>query len=230
MPHRARPGPSFNQTGVWRYHQDVEDPRGAMPPAATGDDPAMVAGCRAGEAASLEQFFVTHVQYVERVISRLTGPTPDLEDLVQTTFIHAFQSFGRYRGEASLKTWVTRIAVHTALHQLRAGVRRAVPLELVTDADQPSDPATPADQQAASRQLARRLHTLLDAIAPKKRVAFLLYTVEEHSIEEVAALTGASRAAAKSRIWFARRELMAMVKGQPDLRQLIESSGAQSWR
>jgi RNA polymerase sigma-70 factor (ECF subfamily) len=204
-----------------------------MSPVATADDPAMVAGCRAGQASSLEQFFVTHVRYVERVISRLTGPTPDLEDLVQTTFIQAFQSFGRYRGEASLKTWVTRIAVHTALHQLRSGVRRMVPLEVVSGADEPNepnDPAEPADQQAASKQLARRLHALLDRIAPKKRVAFLLYTVEDYSIEEVAALTEASKAATKSRIWFARRELMAMVKGQPDLRQLIESSGAQTWR
>src|SRR5262245_65701240 len=126
----------------------------------TADDPAVVAGCRAGEPASLEQFFLTHVHYVERVISRLTGPTPDLEDLVQTTFIQAFQSFGRYRGEASLKTWVTRIAVHTALHQLRSGVRRAVPLELVTDADESNDPAKPAERQAANTEPARRLHPL----------------------------------------------------------------------
>jgi len=210
----------------------VEDPRGATPPTVPGgaDDPAMVAGCRAGDASSLEKFFTAHVHYVERVISRLTGPTPDLEDLVQTTFIQAFQSFGRYRGEASLKTWVTRIAVHTALHQLRSGVRRAVPLELVADNDVPNDPAEPADRQAANKQLARRLHALLDRIAPKKRIAFLLYTVEDYSIEEVAALTEASKAATKSRIWFARRELLAMVRGQPDLRQLIESPGAQSWR
>src|SRR5262245_62679223 len=73
------------------------------------DDPSMVAGCRAGDPASLDQFFRMHVRYVERTIARLTGPTPDLEDLVQTTFIEAFQSFGRYRGEASLKTWLARI-------------------------------------------------------------------------------------------------------------------------
>ena len=108
---------------------------------------------------------------------RLTGPTPDLEDLVQTTFIQAFQSFARYRGEASLRTWLTRIAVHVALHQLRAGVRRRAPLELVPDSASPHDPAAsrrPAGGQ--DRQLARRLHALLDRIAPKKRVAFLLYT------------------------------------------------------
>jgi len=199
----------------------VEDPRDLRRPAPSGEDPALVSGCRAGDPASLDRFFREHSAYVERVIARLTGPTPDLEDLVQATFVQAFQSFGRYRGEASLKTWVTRIAVHVTLHQLRGGVRRAVPLELVSERDEPRDPAAPADHDAASRQLARRLHALLDRIAAKKRIAFLLYTVEEHSIEEVAALTGSSKAATKSRIWFARRELMSMVRSHPDLRHLL---------
>lgn len=202
----------------------VEDPRDASPPQqrpAATDDPALVAGCRAGDAACLDRFFRAHAPYVERVIGRLTGPTPDLEDLVQATFVQAFQSFRRYRGEASLKTWVTRIAVNVTLHQLRAGVRRVVPLELVKESDEPHDLASPADQAAASRQLARRLHALLDRVSPKKRVAFLLFTVEEYGIDEVAALTGSSKAATKSRIWFARRELMSMVRAQPDLRALL---------
>lgn len=222
------PHPLFNQNPLFGYDQEVGDPRDASSPAPAGDDPALLAGCRAHDPAALDAFFRAHARYVERVIARLTGPTPDLEDLVQTTFIQAFQSFARFRGEASLKTWVTRIAVHVALHQLRSGVRRALPLELVTEAHEPEDPAPPADQAAASRQLARRLHALLDKIAPKKRVAFLLYTVDERSIEEVAALTGSSKAAAKSRIWFARRELMAMVKSNPELGPLVEAAEGQS--
>jgi RNA polymerase sigma-70 factor (ECF subfamily) len=218
----------FNRgTHSW-YDQEVDD-FGNAPPNVDADDPAVVAGCRAGDPASLDRFFRAHVRYVERVIARLTGPTPDLEDLVQTTFIEAFQSLPRYRGEASLKTWVTRIAVHVALHQLRAGVRRALPLELVPPSAEPRDGTPAADVEAASRQLARRLHELLDRIGPKKRVAFLLYTVEDYSIEEVAALTGASRAATKSRIWFARRELMAMVRTERDLaRFVVETSAASS--
>src|SRR5262249_32602655 len=82
--------------------------------------PALVAGCRARDPASLDAFFRTNVRYVERVIVRLTGPTPDLEDLVQTTFIQAFQSFSRFRGEASLQTWVPRLPVQVALHHARA--------------------------------------------------------------------------------------------------------------
>jgi RNA polymerase sigma-70 factor (ECF subfamily) len=195
------------------------------------DDRDLAAGCRAGDPESLDRFFRTYVDYVERVVARLVGPTADLPDLVQTTFIEAIQSFGRYRGEASLKTWVARIAVHVCMHQLRAGVRRHVPLELVPAANEPEDPVRRADGEFSVRQLARRLSDLLDRISPKKRVAFLLYTVEEYSLDEVAALTGASRAATKSRIWFARRELLAAVRNRPDLRQFVQTlGGAESWR
>ena len=209
----------------------MNGPRPASPPITVVDEHALVAGCRAGDRDSLDRFFRAYVSCVERVIVRLLGPSSDLQDLVQSTFIEAIQSFDRYRGEASLKTWVTRIAVHLSMHQLRAGVRRHVPLELVAPLHQPLAAGRPADVELSLHQLARRLYDLLDRLAPKKRVAFLLYTVEEYPVEEVAALTGASRAATKSRIWFARRELLAAVKGRADLRAFIQTSrGAESWR
>jgi len=195
------------------------------------DEAPLITGCRAGDPASLDRFFREHVAYVERVVARLVGPSADLQDLVQTTFVEAIQSFARYRGEASLKTWVTRIAVHVTLHQLRTGVRRHAPLEVVAAADEPADPHRAADADLSMHQLARRVHDLLDRLAPKKRVAFLLYTVEEYSLDEVAALTGASRAATKSRIWFARRELLAATRRQPDLHEYLHvRTGGASWR
>ena len=201
----------------------MKQPGAISPPSASADESALVAGCRAGEPVSLDRFFRGYVTYVEKVIARLVGPTADLPDLVQSTFIEAIQSFDRYRGEASLKTWVTRIAVHVSLNQMRTGVRRNVPLELVPQSLEPRDPTRAADVQLSEHQLARRLYALLDRVAPKKRVAFLLYTVEGYSVEEVAALTGASRAAAKSRIWFARRELLAAARHRADLRAFMEN-------
>jgi len=209
----------------------VKELRTAPPRLAAPEEGLLVAGCRAGEATSLDRFFRTYVAYVERVIERLVGPSADLQDLVQSTFIEAIQSFDRYRGEASLKTWVTRIAVHTSLNQLRAGIRRPVPLELVREPAELPAPARGAEADLSVRELARRLYDLLDRVAPKKRIAFLLYTIEEHSIEEVAALTGSSRAATKSRIWFARRELLAAARNRPDLRAFIQTrTGSESWR
>ena len=193
-------------------------------PYASPDDPALVDGCRAGDRRALDRFFRLHVQRVERTIGRLVGPTPDLEDLVQTTFIEAMRSFPRFRGEASLATWVTRIAVHVAQHQLRRGLRRNVPLELLPSGDEPKDPARSPEHVSDDREIALRLHAALDKVKPKKRIAFLLFAVEGHSIEEVAALTGSSVAATKSRIWFARRELVAMAKKDPMLREVAHAA------
>ncbi len=176
--------------------------------------------CRAGDPKALDRFFRLYVDRVERVLGRLVGATPDLEDLVQTTFIEAMRSFARFRGEASLATWVTRIAVHVAQHQLRRGLRRMMPLEVLGA----REPATDVDPNRAlgQRQLAARLHAVLDGITPPKRIAFLLHVADERSVEEVAALMGASVAATKSRIWFARRELAALSRRDPILAKLAE--------
>jgi RNA polymerase sigma-70 factor (ECF subfamily) len=185
-----------------------------------GDAARLLAACCAGDPGALDRFYRDHVDRVTRVIARLIGPSPDVEDLVQATFIEALQSLTTFRGEASLSTWVVRIGVHVVAHHLRRGVRRPAPLQLLSDHDEPGDAAAPADRQLDAGRLAHRVHALLDRIAPKKRIAFLLHVMEGYSVEEVAALTGASRAATKSRIWFARRELLKLARHDPALRDL----------
>jgi RNA polymerase sigma-70 factor, ECF subfamily len=184
-------------------------------------EPAFVAACRARDPSALDRFYRDHVGVVERSLGRLVGPTADLEDLVQSTFVQAIRSFPTYRGEASLKTWLVRIAVHVALNELRRGVRRSVPLELLPPAQEPADQAPLPDRVIADRQTALRLHRLLDKLTPPKRIAFLLYAVLGHSVEEVAALMGSGRATTRSRIWFARRELAVLLRKDPRLRAVL---------
>jgi DNA-directed RNA polymerase specialized sigma24 family protein len=61
----------------------------------------------------------------------------------------------------------------------------------------------------------------LEAIAPKKRIAFVLHVVEGYSLEEVATLMKASRTATKSRVFWARRELLARAGRDALLRDLL---------
>jgi RNA polymerase sigma-70 factor (ECF subfamily) len=184
--------------------------------------PGTLDRARAHDPKAIEQLFIAHAPSIERVIGRLVGPTPDLEDLVQTAFLEALQALHRFRGEASLKTWLTSIAVHVAQHHLRAGrVRRHVALEAVPEerlAPTPSDQAHRLDE----RRLAARLHVLLDRISAPKRIALLLFVVEGRSVEEVASLMGASQTATRSRVFFAKRELRALLTSAPDLRELVD--------
>ncbi|MSP63785.1 MAG: RNA polymerase sigma factor [Myxococcales bacterium] len=198
---------------------------GLSPGSQPAPEPAVqwIEGCRAGNRRDIEQLFLEYAGYIERVIGRFVGPTADLEDLVQTTFLQAIQTLARFRGEASFKTWLTSIAVHVAHHHLRAGrVRRHVPLEAVPESVV-AQQAVDSDRQIDGRRLAPRLHQLLDTIAPKKRIALLLYVVDGLSIEEVASLMGATQTATRSRIFFARREMRALLGAAPDLRALASA-------
>ncbi len=187
------------------------------------DEAELLEACRAGDARAIERLYRRHVATVQRTIARLVGPTPDLEDLVQTTFLEALHTLSRFRGTASFRTWVTRIAVHVAQHHLRAGrVRRHVALEVVGERELGVASHDP-DRHLDERRLSVRLHALLDRISAKKRVALLLFVVEGRPVEEIAALTGASSTATRSRLFFARRELRALIKADPELSALASS-------
>lgn len=161
---------------------------------------------------------------IERLLARMIGPGADLEDLLQTTLIAVVQAFPRYRGEASVRTWMTRIAVNVVRQHLRRPYeRRRVSLELVPN--EPADATPEADQTADQHAKLERVFHHLEAIGPKKRVAFVLHVFEGHPIDEVAALMGASKSATKSRVFWARRALLARAQKDPVLRTLVSDEG-----
>jgi RNA polymerase sigma-70 factor (ECF subfamily) len=186
-------------------------------------DPETVEGCRRGDRAALEEVFRAQAPALERLVARLVGPRADVEDLLQTTFMEAIGAFPRFGGKASVRTWLGRIAIHVVQNHLRRPERRRVaPLELVREAREPADPGPQPDRLAHGRQQLERLYHHLDALAVNRRLAFMLFVFDGRSVEETAALLGVSRVATKSRIFWARRELLARVGEDPALRDLLQ--------
>lgn len=196
------------------------EPRITQPADLLPATPAWLAGCRTGDPRALSAMVQDTLPVVERVIGSMVGRTPDFDDLVQTTFAEAIPALVRFRGDSSFKTWITRIAVKRTLMHLRSGkLRRHAPLESVPE-QHTAAPTADLDQALDEARLGARLHALLDRISPAKRIALLLFAVEGQPVEEVAALMGASQTATRSRVFFARRELRALIEADPPLRDL----------
>ncbi|MET0389383.1 MAG: RNA polymerase sigma factor [Polyangiales bacterium] len=186
-----------------------------QPVPASEDD--LVERCRRGDRQALDQVFRAHAPYLERVLHRVAGRSLDVEDLLQSTLVAAIQAFPGFRGEAQVRTWLARIAVHTAQDKLRRVARqRQLPLEA---APEPHVNET-ADSGIDERRRLARLELHLDALGPKKRAAFVLHVFEGLPLDEVAALTGAGLSATKSRVFWARRELLRRVRKDPWLSEL----------
>ncbi|HEY6882287.1 MAG TPA: RNA polymerase sigma factor [Polyangiales bacterium] len=173
----------------------------------------MIDGCRRGERAALEQVFRAEAPYLERVLSRLLGPGADLEDMLQNTLEQAIHAFPSFRGEASVRTWLTRIAVRGALHHLKSPAqKRRVNLALIEGG---LSAASRPHEEFEARASLQVLYEHLAKLDPKQRTAFLLFQVEERSMEEVAALMDSGVSATKSRVMWARRKLLARLSKDP---------------
>jgi RNA polymerase sigma-70 factor (ECF subfamily) len=183
-------------------------------------DARTVAACRRGDRDALQAVLRVEAPLLKRTLCRLVGSQPEVDDLLQKTLIVAVRAFPRFRGEAAVRTWLTGIAVRTALEYLRSPQRRRR-LELVPSPDRP-DEGAPPEAVVDERRCIGRIAAHLGAIGPKKRVAFVLHVIEGRPLHEVAVLVGASRAATKTRVFVARRELLKRMRRDCTLADLFE--------
>ncbi|HET9989023.1 MAG TPA: RNA polymerase sigma factor [Kofleriaceae bacterium] len=182
------------------------------------DEAELVAACLAGDVAAQRALFRREFGRVNATIYRILGPTREVDDLVQETFIAVFRGLAKFRGEARLATWIDRIAVRVALDHVRTRKAATVPLGVI--GDELTDASIP-DAQAHARDGLRRLYAALAQLSPDARTAFALYAIDGRSIAEVARLVGTTVVTAKVRIWRARRELMKRAAEDPVLKELL---------
>lgn len=151
---------------------------------------------------------------LRRLVHRLLGlraSAHELDDLVQDVLLKAWQSRASFRGEASLSTWLTRIAITTtASHARRRTLARRLFAWLGHDV---AAAVAPEDASAAD---AAALLTALSRLRHDDREVLVLRYLENRAIPELAELFGCSRGAVDARLTRARDRLRALLpEGAP---------------
>jgi len=214
---------SLSKCGAWwptlegmpRHHKSA----GQLPDDTRGDR-ELVRQCETSESARGE-LYRQHAPALYRLILLLTGNPSDAEDVLQEVFVQALRSLHTYRGEASLRAWLRRIAVRgVARHRSKRG--RTVSLHLVGE---PAAAPRDAAAEAHSRAALERLYELLERLNDAQRAVFILHEVAGHPLAEVAALSGISLRAATNRVWRARQKLERLARHDPLLRGYVERKG-----
>jgi RNA polymerase sigma-70 factor (ECF subfamily) len=169
------------------------------------DDHCLIAACRSGKT---EAFGVLVSRYQDRLyptVFRLTGCAEDALDLLQETFLRAFEKLDRFHGESSFYTWTYRIAINLALsdrRRRRHATRAAIPLD-PPDARVEDDPAAPLER--AERD--ERIQEALNALAPDHRAVVVMKEFDGLRYEEIGATLGIPVGTVRSRLHRARCEL-----------------------
>ena len=170
----------------------------------------------AGEEAAVNAIMKRYNQRLFRVARAVVRDDSEAEDVLQESYMHAFAALSKFRGEASLVTWLTRITLNAAL----GSVRKRRPTGALTTLDsisgQGEDPmilfpvvraAADPEASAARADVRRVLERAIDELPDGFRLVFVLRDIEEMSVEETASYLGIRPETVRTRLYRARRLL-----------------------
>jgi RNA polymerase sigma-70 factor (ECF subfamily) len=155
----------------------------------------------AGEDAAYRECYEQHAAKLLRILTGILRNKARAEELLQETFIAAFRSIARFRGDVSLGAWLARIATHCAYNAIRDDARAKRTAPAIRE-----EPKACPEPHVEGRDLARRVLGVLDQMDPAKRLALLLFA-EGYTVAEIAEVSGEPRGTILARLSRSRAEL-----------------------
>jgi RNA polymerase sigma-70 factor, ECF subfamily len=186
--------------------------------AAANNDLDLVHATQNGNISAFEQLVARYDRKLLRIAEHITRNREDSQDVVQDTFLKAFQHLAEFREHSQFSTWLFRITVNQALMKIR---KRRTTKEVSLDEDfqvaedmlprEVPDWAPNPEELYRASELQEILIKTLDELKPILRTVFVLRDIEELSVDQTAEVLALSPAAVKARLWRARLRLRELL-------------------
>jgi RNA polymerase sigma factor (sigma-70 family) len=175
------------------------------------NEASLLATAKSGEAAALDTLYRAHAERLFRTVHRITRNREDAEDAVQDSLLRAFIHLKSFDGRSTFSTWLTRIAINSALMILR---KRRASAEFYRDGRsttevllEVSEPSPDPERQYAERERESFLRDAIAGLSPRTRRALEFHAFRDYSLQETAAQIGISLSATKGRFFHAKAAL-----------------------
>jgi RNA polymerase sigma-70 factor (ECF subfamily) len=175
-------------------------------------DVVLVTAAKLGDQMAFAQLWERHSNKVFGTVYRITGNRDDAKDVLQEAWMKAYAHLKTFDGRASFSTWLTRIAINSALMALRK--KRAHPETSMEVRDgeawrclDVADQAKDVEELFISHESVQRLERAIRRLKPLLRKVFEIHHLKDASLREIASLEGITVSATKSRLSRARISL-----------------------
>ena len=192
---------------------------------AVTDEHNLVTAAKNGDAVAFVSLCKLHSDKILRRLYRITKNWEDAEDALQDSFLKAYLNIAKFEGRANFSSWLTRIAINSALMLLRKRrSRNEIPMEITVDGDpypqqrEAVDPALSPESRYVLCEQKYKLNKAIPRLRPCFRSVVEMYHLEECSTAEIATGLGISVPAVKSRLLRAKgalRRSVVRTSGKP---------------
>jgi RNA polymerase sigma-70 factor (ECF subfamily) len=179
--------------------------------AACQSDATLIGEIAAGDRTAARTLFLRHQVKVYRFVLRIVRDAALAEDTVSETFLEAWQHAGRYEGRASVSSWLLGIARHRALDAARRRPIESLDSEAAQNA---VDPARDPEAELGRKDTGAVVRGALAALTREHAEIIDLVYYQEKSIREIVEILGLPENTVKTRMFYARKRLAALVAAE----------------
>ncbi len=194
-------------------------------PRPPSDDAGLLRALLAKERHAARELYLRARPGVSRTILRLLRSTDEHDELVQLAMIELVLGIERFKGQCSLDSWISIVTAHVVFKHLRSRRRERLVFSALGDDDGPAY-SVPAPASTGglviTRDLLRRLATLLRSVDDSKAEVFVLHDVHGYELKEVAEILGLTVANAQSRLVRGRKQLHELIREDPELKNALD--------
>jgi RNA polymerase sigma-70 factor (ECF subfamily) len=189
------------------------------------EEASIIADLKAGSEEAFAWLIATYHQPLYSLVARTIPDSAEAADLTQEIFIKIFRGIGSFHGDASLRTWIYRIALHEALNQRRWWSRhKRQEVTIESDSGDSSegqplsiketlvDPTQSPFDIAAQQEIRDRVEAQLRLVTEPFRTVVILRDIEGFAYEEIGEILNINLGTVKSRLMRGRTQLKTLLK------------------
>jgi RNA polymerase sigma-70 factor (ECF subfamily) len=208
------------QEGFFMESSGLQDEINLKLAAAAAPDDVLIAAAKSGDHVAFVELWARHSKIGFNMAYRITGNREDAEDVIQDAWLSAYVHLNTFDGRSKFSTWLTRIAINSALGILRRKRTRPETSMEISDGEtwqhwEIVDETKNIEELYARHERVERLRRAICRLQPTLRNVVEIHQANDRSIKEIADLAGVSVAATKSRLLRARKILRRTLLGNP---------------
>ena len=182
-------------------------------------DTALIDRARAGDEAAFRGLVERYESQVAATVVGMLGPGDEADDLGQETFVRFYQALSKFRGEAALGTYLTRIAMNLSLNAIKRRQRQHWRFWSRDDEKAPPEPSFDGRDERAAQECGQAVHAALARLKPDFRAVVVLRTLDGYSTKETAELLEIAEGTVLSRLSRGMKQLETILKNEVEIHE-----------
>ncbi len=193
----------------------------ATPPQSDVSELDLVKKCQAGDTEAFDELVTRYRSRVFGMIYNMVHSEQDAWDLAQDSFVKAWKSIARFRGQSSFYTWIYRIVMNVTIDWLRKKQVKSGGTEFddaiqLTQID-PASKTSPKTEALPHKTMERgeirdRIEKAIAQLSPEHRAVILMKEIDDMQYHEIAETLGCSIGTVMSRLFYARKKLQDLLR------------------